>query len=147
MCVCECVCVCMHACVCVHVYVCVCMCVCVCVHVLVLVPVSVLGCQHVTLLHVLPRKVRTQACLVTTTLTAVHRVTMARMVLEGISHYVQPHEGVEAAVGGGGVARVTYPVPAKNQVETKLWHNADCFLDSVAGLIHDEGVCQASYCD
>ena len=78
----------------------------------------------------------------TITLTAVHRVSVARAVLEGISHYVQHHEGVEAAVGGGSVARVTYPVPAKNQAETKLWHNADCFLDSVAGLIHDEGMCR-----
>ena len=89
------------------------------------------------------RKVRTQACLVSSTLTAVRRSGVARAVLEGISRYVHPQEGGEegvgAGVGGGGGGRPTYPVPFKSQADTHMWHNHDCFLDAVAGLLRSEG--------
>ncbi|KAK7107097.1 uncharacterized protein [Littorina saxatilis] len=86
------------------------------------------------------RRVRAQASLVAMALTSVHREHVARGVLEGVSHYVHPQEAVEVGVGGGSVARVTYPVPAKNQAEAHMWHNLDCFLDSVAGLFRSEGL-------
>ncbi|XP_076444743.1 uncharacterized protein LOC143282821 [Babylonia areolata] len=83
------------------------------------------------------RKVRSQAGLVTVTLTSLHKMGMAHSVLEAIGQYVKLVESTETEEGGG---KLQYPVPAKNRAESLLWHHLDAFLDSLHSLLCSEGL-------
>ncbi|KAK7503071.1 hypothetical protein BaRGS_00005697 [Batillaria attramentaria] len=88
------------------------------------------------------RKVRASASVVFKTFTTVQRKSAAQKVMEGASYYVQPESVLQANVGGGIVAKVKKPSQPRSQVEVRLWHNMDSFLDSVAGLIRKEAMLQ-----